>query len=255
MAKNLVKDPTCFKSIENSSTIDLIITNFPRSFMKTKTFDNCLSDLHRIVTTVLNLTYEKPEPKLVKYRDFKKFDHDLFQKDLLTVFNSGCNDYDTFKEMYISTLNLHAPQKQKTIRTQNKFSITLGDMNYAGINWIDGNSDNDGFGFFESTQDAFLEQHVDFATHEGNILDIFLTSNDIQAVSVEDVGNLGKSKHSILLAKVDVSAARLKSSELIPDYSKADFNKLRESMSVDWPSVLNGTTAQENWEIFKMRLE
>ena len=40
----------------------------------------------------------------------------MFQKDLLTVFNNGCNDYGTFEKMYISTLNLHAPQKQKSIR-------------------------------------------------------------------------------------------------------------------------------------------
>ena len=52
-AKNLVKDPTCFKSIENPSKIDLIISNFHRSFIKTKSFHNCLSDFHRIVFQIL----------------------------------------------------------------------------------------------------------------------------------------------------------------------------------------------------------
>ena len=114
--KNLVKEPTCFKSLENPSTIDLVITNFSKSFCHTRTFDNCLSDFHRLVTTVLKFSYEKPKPKLVNYRDFKNFNLSLFQNDLFSVFKSGCNDYSTFETMYISTLNLHAPLKQKTIR-------------------------------------------------------------------------------------------------------------------------------------------
>ena len=36
--------------------------------------------------------------------------------DLLTVFSSGCKDYSSFENMFLSTLNLHAPQKKKTIR-------------------------------------------------------------------------------------------------------------------------------------------
>ena len=39
-SKNIVKDPTCFKYIDNPSTIDLIITNTPRSFWSTKTINN-----------------------------------------------------------------------------------------------------------------------------------------------------------------------------------------------------------------------
>ena len=115
-SKNIVKDPTCFKNINNPTTIDLIITNIPRSCINTKTFVNSLSDFHVLVTTTLNTKFCKPEPKEVTYRDYKKFDLKSFQRDLIVVFSSGCNDYDAFEDMFLSTLNLHAPLKKKIIR-------------------------------------------------------------------------------------------------------------------------------------------
>ena len=115
-AKNIVKEPTCFKSISNPSTIDLIVTNTPRSFWNTKAFRNSLSDFHSLVTTVLNIKYIKPKPKEVAYRNYKHFNLVNFQRDLLTVFSSGCFDYETFEKMFLSTLNLHAPLKKKIIR-------------------------------------------------------------------------------------------------------------------------------------------
>lgn len=88
-AKNIVKEPTCYKSISNPSTIDLIVTNTPRSFWNTKAFRNSLSDFHSLVTTVLNVKYIKPKPKEVAYRNYKNFDLANFQRDLLTVFQVG----------------------------------------------------------------------------------------------------------------------------------------------------------------------
>ena len=116
MQKNIVKEPTCFKSISNPSTIDLIITNNPRSFWNTRAFKNSISDFHSLVTTVLNIKYSKPKPKEVTYRNYKNFNLENFQRDLLTVFSSGCSEYETFENMFLSTLNLHAPLKKKIIR-------------------------------------------------------------------------------------------------------------------------------------------
>ena len=70
--------------------------------------------------TVLNIKYTKAIPKVITYRDYKKFNLNSFQRDLLTVFGSGCNDYETFEKMFLSTLNLHAPLKSKTIRANHK---------------------------------------------------------------------------------------------------------------------------------------
>ena len=45
-SRNLVKDKTCFKSIQNPSCVDLFLTNSYRSFQNTSTLSTGLSDFH-----------------------------------------------------------------------------------------------------------------------------------------------------------------------------------------------------------------
>ena len=67
-AKNLVKEPTCFKSIENPSCIDLFITNSYLSFQNTTTVATGLSDFHKMTVTVLKTTFPKAKPRVITYR-------------------------------------------------------------------------------------------------------------------------------------------------------------------------------------------
>ena len=46
-----IKQPTCFKNLENPSCIDLTLTNKPRSFQSTFVIETGLSDFHRMTTT------------------------------------------------------------------------------------------------------------------------------------------------------------------------------------------------------------
>ena len=115
-AKNIVKNPTCFKSLENPSIIDLIITNNSKSFWNTKTMRNSISDFHALVLTVLNIKYVKPNPIKITYRKYKHFDSESFQSDLLGQFSQGCEDYSTFEKLFMTVLNRHAPLKTKMIR-------------------------------------------------------------------------------------------------------------------------------------------
>ena len=48
---NLVDFPTCFKSLDNPSTIDLIIINQKSSFQNTIGVSTGLSDFHEMVIT------------------------------------------------------------------------------------------------------------------------------------------------------------------------------------------------------------
>ena len=68
-SKNLVKDKTCFKSLENPSC--LFLTNSPLSFQNTVTMSTGLSDCHKMVITVLKSTFAKTKPKEIIYRDYK----------------------------------------------------------------------------------------------------------------------------------------------------------------------------------------
>ena len=52
----------------------------------------------------------------MNYRDYKKFDKGLFKTDLKAALSSGCGTYQEFENIFLSTLNLHAPFKKKFIR-------------------------------------------------------------------------------------------------------------------------------------------
>ena len=46
--QNLVKDPTRYKNSSKPTSIDLILTNFPKSFQHTQIVETGLSDFHKL---------------------------------------------------------------------------------------------------------------------------------------------------------------------------------------------------------------
>ena len=80
--ESLVKQKTCFKNTDNSSCIELILTNSPRSFQDSSLFEAGLSDFHKLTITVLKQYFPKPKPKIVKYRDYRNFRNDEFRAEL-----------------------------------------------------------------------------------------------------------------------------------------------------------------------------
>ena len=56
---NLIKEPTCFKNVENPSTIDLILTNRGRRFQNIMTIETGLSDHHKLTITVMKSLFQK----------------------------------------------------------------------------------------------------------------------------------------------------------------------------------------------------
>ena len=119
-AKNLVKEPTCYKNQSNPSCVDLLITNGPRSFMKTTTVSTGLSDFHKMVVTVMRSTFPKAEPITIKYRDFSRYNKISFGNDLKRNLVNQPNDYDTFERIFLGSLDTHAPQKTKLLRANHK---------------------------------------------------------------------------------------------------------------------------------------
>ena len=117
--RNLVKQKTCFKNPENPSCIDLILTNSPRSFQNSNVFETGLSDFHKLTTTVLKQYFPKLKPKVVNYRDYRKFhneelrallDNEILKHDINNM------EYQHFLNIFIEVLNNHAPMKQKYLR-------------------------------------------------------------------------------------------------------------------------------------------
>ena len=65
----LVKDKICFKNPDNPSCIHLFITTNKYSFQNTTTASDC----HKMVVTVLKITFENNKPKELLYSDYKHF--------------------------------------------------------------------------------------------------------------------------------------------------------------------------------------
>ena len=117
-AKNIVKNKTCFKSIENPSCVDLIITDKPGSFQHTNVFETGISEHHKLVTTVMKAKFTKPSPNYVHYRNHKNFNEQDFKLGLRGKLEVDVVDanYGTFHNVYLNVLNKHAPIKTKVIR-------------------------------------------------------------------------------------------------------------------------------------------
>lgn len=120
---NIVKDKTCFKNSNNPSCIDLFLTNKPKSFQHTTTFDTGISDFHKMVISSFKCTFEKRSPKEVIYRDYKNCDNGVFRTELNeAIHDSG--DWSDYENKILNVLNKHAPLKRKTIRANHKPYIT-----------------------------------------------------------------------------------------------------------------------------------
>ena len=118
---NIVKDKTSFKSIENPSCIDLVLTNNSHSFQHTQAICSGLSDYHKMVVTVLKNTFRKSKPKEIFYRTYKNFDNEKFKSDLRSNLEEN---YSDFENIFLRTLELHAPFKKTVLRANHAEYMT-----------------------------------------------------------------------------------------------------------------------------------
>ena len=88
--KSLIKEPTCFKSVDNPSCIDLILTNHPKCFQNSGVYETGISDFHKLTFTVLKTYFQKAKPRIIKYRDYKHFDNNDFRDALFKELS--CNN-------------------------------------------------------------------------------------------------------------------------------------------------------------------
>ena len=110
--KNLVKENTCFKSIENPSCVDLFLTNCCKSFQNTFATSNGISDFHKMTVTVLKTTFKKVKPKEIIYRAFRNFDRNIFTKDIESCL-VNCQCIDELEKNFLRVIDNHAPQKKR----------------------------------------------------------------------------------------------------------------------------------------------
>ena len=100
-----MKTTICFKSIENPTLIDLILTNKWRSFQNSTVIETGLSDHHKLTIMVTRCFFQKQPPITILYRDYKNFNFKV--------------NYDIFEEIVIRLLSIFSPIKERYIRANN----------------------------------------------------------------------------------------------------------------------------------------
>ena len=106
---------------KHTSSIDVILTNRPKSFHTTLTCETGLSDHHHLVATFMRTHLVPLNPKKILYRKFKNFNEQSFLTDVEnTNFNCDGEDpnrnYDNLVDTFIEIVDKHAPLKTKFLR-------------------------------------------------------------------------------------------------------------------------------------------
>ena len=141
-----------------------------------------------------------------------------------------------------------------------RFKLLVGDFNYADINWNKWEGHNVASNnFLHTIQGNFLLQHVTSptrarGTNEPSLLDLVI-SNDDFVDSIEYLSPLGKSDHSVLSISCNIQQ-QLENYGIKLNYSKGNYDGLREFLTCDWKSELNaeGNTIDKMWNIFKHKV-
>ena len=119
--KNIIKENTCFKNVQNPSCIDLIITNRPTSFQNSLVIETGLSDFHKMSLSVMKIFYKKQKPSIVKYRNYRNFENEVFMKDLQDQFSqigfeNIITNFGAFKKAANEIVEKHLPLKKRYVR-------------------------------------------------------------------------------------------------------------------------------------------
>ena len=88
------KKPTCFKSVDNPSCIDLILTIHLKCFQNFGVYETGISDFHKLTFTVFKIFFQKSKPGIIKYRDNKHFDKNDFRNELIRELSSNNTQSD-----------------------------------------------------------------------------------------------------------------------------------------------------------------
>ena len=113
--RNLISVPTSRKKFDNPTSFDLILTNGPAYFQHSTIFETGLSDFHLLTITEFKTSFQKREPKIFKYRNYKNNDNNKLRSEILK-YNFNYTDLRIFKETVFNIFNKYAPIKIKYVR-------------------------------------------------------------------------------------------------------------------------------------------
>ena len=120
---NIVKESTCYKNPLHPTHIDVILTNRSKNFQNTTTIETGLSDYHEMVITCLKSNMAKLPPRVIYYRNYKKFDETRSRNNVSCELNSHKSknnvNYEEIKSSMMTRLEQRAPRKKMFLRANN----------------------------------------------------------------------------------------------------------------------------------------
>ena len=134
-----------------------------------------------------------------------------------------------------------------------KNSILVGDFNMPGIDWKNGTYDRKSTTFMDTMYNKGLEQMIDFPTHDrGNTLDLLITDHPENIVTVESLGNLGNSDHSIIHVELLFNPKIVDNETMVFDWRNCNETGLKNYFNnIDWSESLLGKDVENQWKEFQ----
>ena len=132
-------------------------------------------------------------------------------------------------------------------------TILVGDFNMPKIDWDSGTATGKWMDFLDATNDAFMEQLIDFPTHtKGNILDLVLTNAPHLVHDISPEGRLGKSDHESIIIRLTTNQPAKPTVIQRPNWDQADWDGMRNKLDdINWYDTLHGKNTEETWNVVK----
>ena len=117
---NLILGKTCFNAASGTS-VDVMLTNRPRSFQKTAIIETGLSNRYKLIVSFFRTHFARLPPKKSEYRNYKKIDSKSFlyelDQELLKgeMYKDHSDKFSAFTNVFRNVLDKYSPLKTKTI--------------------------------------------------------------------------------------------------------------------------------------------
>ena len=113
-------EPTCQKNPENPTCIDPILTNHPLSLQNSCVLETDLPDFQKMTVNVMKASFERVQPRIIKQRDYRLFQSDVFREELLSEIldvSIGENEevFSNFLDIFKENVNYHGSCQQKYV--------------------------------------------------------------------------------------------------------------------------------------------
>ena len=133
--------------------------------------------------------------------------------------------------------------------------LVMGDFNFPEINWtsstVNASGNTESAKFFESVEDSFLSQHVQFPTRGLSVLDLVLTRDPDLVSNVQVMSNLGCSDHNMIAFSIHYTGHHIDYMVRRFDYQKGDYDGIKSTLEgMVWDEFMSGDTVT-CWQKFK----